>query len=661
MAAARRRGAPLARPLLAGATPASKPARTQDAALRGAAIVFAVALALRLLHLWQVRRAPFFSLLMGDALAYDAWARQIAAGDWLGTDVFYQAPLYPYFLGLLYSLFGHELTAVRACQAAIGSASCALLVVAGSRLFGRREGLTAGLVLAVFGPAIFFDGLVQKTVLDGFLLCALLLLVVWLGERVTSGRAVAAGVVLGGLALTRENSLILVPLMLGWLWQRSGRTILPLLAMAAGTALVLAPVASRNAIVGGEFHLTTSQFGPNLYIGNSPDATGVYVPLRPNRASPEFERQDATELAEARLGRPLRPAEVSRYWQQRALEWIGGHPGRWAILMVKKLALVWNAGEISDTEDIGTYSEWSLPLRLGGVAFHFGVLAPLGLLGIWLTRARWKELWILYGATALYSLSVAVFFVFARYRYPLVPLLALFAGAGLVGVPAWWRRAGGRERALTAAATAVLVVACNWPVQSAVAMRGLTHYNIGARLQEEGRADEALEQYLAALSLLPEWASASAHANLGALLTAKGQHDAALRHLREAVRIDASMPEGHVNLGIGLAASGRPAEAVAAFRIALALDPRRASAHYDLGLALATLAQPVDAAREFGETIRLDPAHAEAHNNLGILLASEGRIAEGIGHFEEALRLKPDFREAQANLARAQALLRIAR
>ncbi len=64
-----------------------------------ASAIFGLALAIRLLHVWQIRRAPFFSVLMGDARAYDEWAQQIAHGDWLGRGVFYQAPLYPYLLG----------------------------------------------------------------------------------------------------------------------------------------------------------------------------------------------------------------------------------------------------------------------------------------------------------------------------------------------------------------------------------------------------------------------------------------------------------------------------------------------------------------------------------------------------------------------------------
>ena len=68
--------------------------------------IFALALVLRLIHLWQIRQAPFFDLLIGDARAYDLWAQQIAAGDWIGREVFYQAPLYAYFLGLVYSIAG---------------------------------------------------------------------------------------------------------------------------------------------------------------------------------------------------------------------------------------------------------------------------------------------------------------------------------------------------------------------------------------------------------------------------------------------------------------------------------------------------------------------------------------------------------------------------
>ena len=43
--------------------------------------------------------SPWFDHLVVDPEYYDAWARQIAAGDWLGDRAFYMDPLYPYVLG----------------------------------------------------------------------------------------------------------------------------------------------------------------------------------------------------------------------------------------------------------------------------------------------------------------------------------------------------------------------------------------------------------------------------------------------------------------------------------------------------------------------------------------------------------------------------------
>ena len=146
-------------------------------------LIFVVALAVRLIHIWQLRSSPFFDTLLGDANGYDLWAQRLAAGDWVGSEVFYQAPLYPYFLGVVYALFGRDLLIVRVVQALIGSASCVLLGLAGARLFSRHVGLAAGLALALWAPAIFFDAVLQKSVLDMFFMCLALWLIAGIGIR----------------------------------------------------------------------------------------------------------------------------------------------------------------------------------------------------------------------------------------------------------------------------------------------------------------------------------------------------------------------------------------------------------------------------------------------------------------------------------------------
>ena len=282
--------------------------------------LFVFAFLVRLAYLMEIQETDFFSILVGDGHVYDAWALAIQ-DNWLGNDVFYQAPLYPYFLAAIYSLFGHDFLAVRVIQMALGSAACVLLALAGRLFFSARIGLLAGFLLAIYAPAIFFEGLIQKASLDLFFMTALLFL---LGKVESGGGRrwpMLAGFVLGCLALTRENALVLLPIIVLWLLWRFRKVCNRQLSMSLffflGTAFVLAPVAARNNWVGGEFIVTTSQFGPNFYIGNHAGADGKYIPLLWGHGSALFERGDATKLAEKALGKRLTPGEVSNFWTAR--------------------------------------------------------------------------------------------------------------------------------------------------------------------------------------------------------------------------------------------------------------------------------------------------------------------------------------------------------
>src|SRR5262249_16672421 len=156
-----------------------------------------------------------------------------------------------------------------------------------------------------------FDGLIQKSVLDVFFLCVGLFLI---GEivvrlapddteaahrrpdrgsvrlepdrnvRSSIGLWFALGLSMGALALTRETARVFTLVILAWALVVSPQSPItnppnphsPIpnprpaaraqraLLFIAGLAVVLAPVAARNAYVGGGFYITTSQFGPNF-------------------------------------------------------------------------------------------------------------------------------------------------------------------------------------------------------------------------------------------------------------------------------------------------------------------------------------------------------------------------------------------------------------
>ena len=187
----------------------------------------------------EIDGAEVGRVLVGDAVAYDAWARAIAGGDWFGHEVFYQAPLYPYFLAVVYAVAGPSLLVVRLVQAALGGASCVLLAAAGRRFFSRGLGFAAGLVLAFYGPAVFFTGLVHKMALDLFFTTALLYALARAAEDARPRWSALAGVALGCLALTRENALAWLPVLVVWLaWQRARIAGLPRRRFAAVGSIV---------------------------------------------------------------------------------------------------------------------------------------------------------------------------------------------------------------------------------------------------------------------------------------------------------------------------------------------------------------------------------------------------------------------------------------
>ena len=608
--------------------------------------VFLLALAARALHVSQIARSPFARVLVGDARSYDAWAQRIAAGEWVGTGTFYQAPLYPYALAVLYRTAGHDPMAVRWAQALLGAAACALLALAGRSWLGAREGIVAGALLALYPPAIFFDGLIQKAALDGFLLCALLALLGAYAARGTPGLLLAAGAATGALALTRENALVFAVVIAAWIaWQRKPKAVGVFLT---GVALVLLPVGLRNLAVGGELTLTTSQSGPNFYMGNHEGATGHYVPLKPGREMPEYERVDATDLAQQAMGRALSPREVSSYWWGRSFAWIRESPGAWIALMARKALLTWNRIELPDTESLSVYADASIVLRVLGAVLGFGVIAPLGIAGVFLAWKRRPAPVLLVAMLLAFSAAVALFYVFARYRFPMAPLLILFAAEALV--LAWDRTREGRARTLLPAAgvAALAAIVVNWPLESMAAERGRSYVNLGIALASDGRFDDAVAAYRRAIEEAPS--DPVAYGNLGAALAAQGRTQDAGDALVTALRLDPGLAGAHRSLGMLLAQRGDFAAAERHFREIVARDPGASQDRTNLGNAILEQGRVDEAIATYREVLARDPRYVDARLNLANALLRAGRRDEAIAEVREAVRWNPDSADAREAL-----------
>ena len=103
-----------------------------------AGLIFAGALLLRVLYVLHLRGSPLADFPIVDELYHVEWARALAAGNWVGSEVFFRAPLYPYTLGALFSLFGENLFAARMVQALYGALVPVVVYFLGRRAFDER-------------------------------------------------------------------------------------------------------------------------------------------------------------------------------------------------------------------------------------------------------------------------------------------------------------------------------------------------------------------------------------------------------------------------------------------------------------------------------------------------------------------------------------------
>jgi hypothetical protein len=288
--------------------------------------------------------------------------------------------------------------------------------------------------------------------------------------------------------------------------------------------------------------------------------------------------------------------------------------------MRTKWLLVWNAYEIPDTESYTLYRDFSWVLGVLGRVNHFGVLCPLAVVGLVTTMDRWRRLWPLYLMMLALAGGVAAFYVFGRYRYPLVPVLALFAGHGAAEL---YRliRGGNRE-----------------PRRSRDFQQGAGNgkgIGDGARLNPKDHGDKprglltapgslrrrgplvvvlGLGAVATNLRINPERElDALAYANLGAVLGEQGNYDAATYCLEKAVNGAPDSVDAHFNLGMVYRLKGDRERALKEFLAVKGMDPERIEVDFQLG----------DAILHYRWALEIDPNDGQARARLDTLRAAQ--------------------------------------
>ncbi len=576
---------------------------------RDLAIVAALALVVRLtFYFINSRTNPAFDYLIMDSMHIDRWARAIAAGE-AGPAVYFRGPLYPYVLAAVYKISGGSNAAAVLFNHVCGTLTSVLVALLAREYFPRRTALVAGIVAALYWPLIYFEG----EILVESLFIMLLVLALWRLARAAAvpsiARVLAAGVCLGLAALARPTALILlamVPFVFRLGVASRGAWLRWSGLFAVAFAVILLPATLHNYRGSGALVPVAWSGGLNLYIGNNDQADGRSAFIPGALGAWMGGEDEALTIARDQSGRPLSPAEASSFYADRALEFIGTRPVSALRLTLKKAAMFWEGPELSNEKYIyffwGRYGLGRAPMPGFWIV---GPFALVGLVGLWRRR---RELALLYLSLLAYMLAVVAFFVVARLRLPVAPLLIIFAAWTAVDTVSVVR-ARNRSRIILRSVllvAAVLLVNAGYPefVNQRPTHDVISHYLLAGAYVEKNDNEAALVElararvaFEAAPSRQYVRTAQDIYMKLGTLLYERGRCREAADALGRVLPNDPRAGAARAMFADCCERTGRFEEAAKAYEMILAASPGDVKAQEGLIRCLEALGRYDDAAR----------------------------------------------------------------
>ena len=380
-----------------------------------------------------------------DMATYLESARAVLAGTYdYGEGFYYQPFYYAVFLPAVFKLFGIGASGVIIVQSLLGAACIWLAGLVAARLFGKRTGICAAVILALSRMHIFYTPYMLMAVVQSFWVLLLFYTSVAACRRRQWWYWAVVGVVAGFSVITRGNMILFVPLigvLALWVHRRRKRLAVAAVAvLAAASYLPQLPFAIVNYQAHDDWVGASSAAASVLALGNTPESPPggrepwmLAGPMEYPLSYSEWNRQ--AKLPEGEGGISL----LENTWR-----WFSREPLAYMELKGRMFLLFWNRIEVPNNVSIisgrpSLVHRWlQSPLFFGFAAF--GSLALAGMVLALMNRPRRMLLWYGVGFVALYSASIVLFYVLARFRLPLVPVLCVFAGYPVGLLWERWRR-----------------------------------------------------------------------------------------------------------------------------------------------------------------------------------------------------------------------------
>jgi Flp pilus assembly protein TadD len=141
-----------------------------------------------------------------------------------------------------------------------------------------------------------------------------------------------------------------------------------------------------------------------------------------------------------------------------------------------------------------------------------------------------------------------------------------------------------------------------------------------------------------------------AHNNRGVNYDNNGRYQDAIEDYKQAVKVNPDYSEAYYNLGVAYGKVGRRQDEIEAYRQAIRIKPDYAKAYCNLGVAYDDLGRRQEAIEAYRQAIRIKPDYAVAYLNLGVTYYRLGRYQDAVEPYKQAIKIQPDFVLAHYNL-----------
>ena len=348
-----------------------------------------------------------------DTADYDEIAHNVLSGDgfvsrenWFGYEMYsWRPPLYPFFLALVYGVWGYSHFAVKIAQALIGAGTVVLVWALVRRLQPDAAPLAGGLAL-VYGPLVT----ICAEVMSETLFCFWIVLAAWALVAAEGRRQylLLVGVAIGLAALTRPVGLLWLPAFVAVaVWRGRGVGLRQCAWVVAALVAVITPWSARNAQIHGAWVPISTH--------------GGFILARSNAFEPDWRKDNGWGITEAFFRRLPTEIERDRYWYDQGITFIMEHPGYYLRLVGERFVRLWYFFR----PDYNFWFMMVMPFSLLGLR-QYGPCGNYAYLSSFIACSIFVFSTILYGST--------------RFRLPLEPLFIAFAAVYLSEVVRRWDR-----------------------------------------------------------------------------------------------------------------------------------------------------------------------------------------------------------------------------